>query len=247
MFAVVVARHSDTCACVVIDTHVDVDAVTTCASLCLLADVLAKLQAEADTMLGPMCDLEGGSTGKQQAVTTAMIDRLVYHTAVLKETLRMDTPGPVVSRDCLEADAVTGTLFTIPQGAQVWLSPWLLHRNPRFWESPDTFNPERWIDPSTNTIISTTALPHLFQYLPFSAGRRNCIGQVCTVAAAIARAHAREQRETLRVDCMHVHTHGRRELTFTHNANMCCANSEPGTAPCSHLVPLCMRMHVCAS
>ena len=141
-------------------------------------DVLEKLHAEL-TKVGGGPRRSGGVVWQTDALDAAQVEQLVYHTAVLKETLRIDTPGPVVSRDCFEKDAIPGerTGLTIPKGTQVWLSPWLLHRNPRYWDRPDTFDPERWIDPDTHTLRHASSFKHPFQYLPFSAGRRNCIGQ----------------------------------------------------------------------
>ena len=123
-------------------------------------DLLAGLRAEADTAMA------NGTT------------ELPLATAVLNETLRVDTPGPVVSRDCLQSDNVPDRDFYIPRGANVWLSPWLLHRNEKFWPQPALFDPYRWYDADTQALrTSSQRGHHAFQFLPFSAGRRNCIGQ----------------------------------------------------------------------
>ena len=62
------------------------------------------------------------------------------------------TTGPVVSRDCLVTDPLPAAAanragaednrMTIPQRSQVWVSPWLLHRNPKYWEEQvNTYHP----------------------------------------------------------------------------------------------------------
>ena len=49
----------------------------------------------------------------------------------------------------------------------IWISPWLLHNDPSKWEEPETFNPDRFYQ----------GRPEAWQFLPFSNGPRNCIGQ----------------------------------------------------------------------
>ena len=46
------------------------------------------------------------------------------------------------------------------------------------------FDPERWIDPDTPTLRHASSLEHSFQFLPFSAGRRNCFGQQVALPGA---------------------------------------------------------------
>jgi len=58
----------------------------------------------------------------------------------------------------------------VPEGTRVTLHLWMLHHNPHLWHDPLTFNPARF-DPDKVTAMDP------FQFLPFSAGARNCIGQ----------------------------------------------------------------------
>ena len=58
---------------------------------------------------------------------------------------------------------------TVPQGAQVVLSPWHLHRQNRLWDNPDGFDPARWQTENGKSCQRTA-------FIPFSAGPRVCTG-----------------------------------------------------------------------
>ena len=96
--------------------------------LCCRPDVIEKLQNESDAAAGagvPDHRRDHGSEPVSPTMTTAVLDSMVYHSAVLKETLRMDSPGPVISRDCLEMDKLPQAEEAgahgqyVPRGAQV--------------------------------------------------------------------------------------------------------------------------------
>jgi cytochrome P450 len=76
--------------------------------------------------------------------------------------------------------------YTIKKGTDVWISPWVLHRDPRFWELPEVFDPDRW------TSDLQKRLPK-FVYFPFGGGPRVCIGnafammEVVLVTATVLR------------------------------------------------------------
>jgi cytochrome P450 len=92
--------------------------------------------------------------------------RLPLTEAVLKETLRLDGPGPVIARESLVDEALPSGQH-IPRGTHLWISPWLLHNDEDKWASPELFHPDRWLQQR----------PEPWQFLPFSNGPRNCIGQ----------------------------------------------------------------------
>jgi hypothetical protein len=56
----------------------------------------------------------------------------------------------------------------IPPGSVVVVSPWLLHRDPRWWSEPEEFRPERWLEPQDRP---------RFAFAPFGGGPRVCIGE----------------------------------------------------------------------
>lgn len=83
---------------------------------------------------------------------------------VFDESLRLYPPAWVITRRTLTDLMVDEVL--IPAESLIIVSPWLVHRNPKAWESPNTFIPDRFQDGS----------PQL-GYLPFGAGARLCIGK----------------------------------------------------------------------
>jgi cytochrome P450 len=118
------------------------------------ADVRLRLQEELDLILA----------GRR--VTVADLAHLPLLRGVVNEALRLYPPAWILARS---ADVpVTLGGVPIPQGAYVFFSIYALHRDPRFWDDPERFWPERWDDPKV--------LHHKSQYLPFSSGGRKCIG-----------------------------------------------------------------------
>jgi len=124
--------------------------------LALHPQVEARLHAEVDA--APLA----------AAPSLARMEALPYTQQVVNEALRLYPPGWLLSRRALGADVLAG--FEIPAGADVLLSPYLLHRHPRFWPDPDAFKPERFASENE------AARPR-FAYMPFAAGPRHCIGE----------------------------------------------------------------------
>lgn len=61
--------------------------------------------------------------------------------------------------------------YDIPKGTTVIINHWALHRDPNFWKDPETFDPARFLDSDGKL----SAKPE--SWLPFSAGRRVCLGE----------------------------------------------------------------------
>jgi cytochrome P450 len=87
---------------------------------------------------------------------------------VLAEAMRLYPPAWILGRRALEEYEVGG--YKIPRGALVILSPYVMHRDPRFYPEPERFDPERW------TPEAKAARPQ-FAYFPFGGGPRRCIGE----------------------------------------------------------------------
>lgn len=132
----------------------------------------AKLVAELDRVL------EGGSPAVED------IPRLPYTGMIIKEAMRLYPPAYVFGREAV-ADCEIGGFF-IARGTTLFLSPWVIHRDKRFYESPEDFKPERWDE-------HVTSQPPRYAYLPFGSGPRMCIGisfammEMTLVLATIAR------------------------------------------------------------
>ena len=118
-------------------------------------DVERKLQAELAQVLG------GRTPGAND------VKALPYTECVLKESMRLFPPAWTTGREALEDVNVGGR--HIPKGAQILLSQWVVHRDPRWFPNPEGFDPERWRDGRSD------ALPR-YAYFPFGGGPRVCIG-----------------------------------------------------------------------
>jgi cytochrome P450 len=119
-------------------------------------EVAAKLKQELDSVLGG------------RLPTPEDYPRLKYTEMVFMESLRLDPPAWIIGRQAIEALELGG--FEIPRKSIVVMSPYLNHRDPRFWEEPERFNPERF-SPEAKASRPT------FAYFPFGAGPRACIGE----------------------------------------------------------------------
>ncbi len=102
-----------------------------------------------------------------RAPTLADLPKLSYVSMVVEETMRLYPPAWAFEREALVQDEVAG--FSIPKDTLVGVSPFILHRNPRIWENPLGFDPERFSPEQKEK-------RHKFAYLPFGGGPRTCIG-----------------------------------------------------------------------
>jgi cytochrome P450 len=96
-----------------------------------------------------------------------LVERLPFMQNVLNEVLRLYPPAYAFGRQALR-DTMVGS-HPVKAGQTVAMSPWAMHRDPRFWDDPDEFKPERW----QNGLASR--LPK-FTFFPFSSGPRRCVG-----------------------------------------------------------------------
>jgi cytochrome P450 len=90
-----------------------------------------------------------------------------YLGRVFRETLRLCPPAWGFGRTAIHADSIGG--YTIPAGALVLMSPYVLHRSARFWDRPLVFDPDRFLP-------EAMAGRPKFAYFPFGSGPRMCIG-----------------------------------------------------------------------
>lgn len=99
--------------------------------------------------------------------TTEEVGKLAYLDAVLCETLRLYPPVWAMGRKAVRPVEIGGLHFG--KGSTVLFSQWVLHRDQRYFEQPESFLPERWLDGLQQR------LPR-YAYFPFGAGQRICIG-----------------------------------------------------------------------
>jgi len=116
--------------------------------------------------------------------TVADLPRLRWTEAVVKESLRVYPPAYVIGREALADCEIAG--YPIRARTTVYFSPWVLHRDPRWFDRPREFLPERWLDGRAANLPK-------YVYIPFGGGPRVCIGErfammeATLVLATIAR------------------------------------------------------------
>lgn len=77
----------------------------------------------------------------KKMVSNDDINKLTYLQFVIKETVRLHTPGPLFMRECQEQCQVMG--YDVPKGTKFLLNLWSISRDPKYWDDPETFKPER--------------------------------------------------------------------------------------------------------
>ena len=95
------------------------------------------------------------------------VSKLRVSRDVFREALRLYPPVPMMVREASCPERFRDR--EVPQGAQLVLSPWHLHRHERLWDNPDGFDPDRWKSANGKQCQRDA-------YIPFSAGARVCTG-----------------------------------------------------------------------
>jgi cytochrome P450 len=108
---------------------------------------------------------------------SAHIERLVLVQQVIKESMRLYPPVPLLSRQCVVPVSLDGV--DVRPGATVVVPIYAIHRHVKRWEDPDAFDPSRFA-PENEAKIPR------YQYLPFGAGPRICIGMAFAMLEATA-------------------------------------------------------------
>jgi cytochrome P450 len=103
------------------------------------------------------------------------LPNLRYTGLVITESLRLYPPAWGMARVAIEDTEIAG--YPIPKGCGVSLAQWVVHRDPRWFEAPLEFRPERWESDQVKR------LPR-FAYFPFGGGPRQCIGNNFAVMEA---------------------------------------------------------------
>jgi len=136
---------------------------TTALSLTLTTYVLSQHPAVEEELVAELDEVLDGRTP-----TMADLADLTYTERVVKESMRLYPPVPGIVREPVKPDIVGG--YEIPAGATVRMHQWVVHRDPRWYDDPLAFEPDRWTDDFEQS------LPKL-AYFPFAAGPRRCIGE----------------------------------------------------------------------
>ncbi|RDY03474.1 Cytochrome P450 71A1, partial [Mucuna pruriens] len=108
--------------------------------------------------------------GYKSKVDENDVNKMNYMKCVIKETLRLHPPVPLlVPRETLYDVKVKG--FDIPSKTRVFVNAWAIQRDPEFWDRPEAFVPERFEEEAEVDFKGQD-----LQFIPFGSGRRGCLG-----------------------------------------------------------------------
>lgn len=127
-------------------------------------EAYAKVEAEVKQVLN-------GRTA-----TADDVPNLAFCNAIIKESLRLYPVAWVTQRVAAEDVEIGG--YAVDKGTWIWLSPWILHHDPRWFDQPDAFMPERWLKPKAEQ-------PPREVYIPFGGGPHICIGNGLAMMEAV--------------------------------------------------------------
>ncbi|KAL4605739.1 hypothetical protein ACB092_09G052100, partial [Castanea dentata] len=120
-------------------------------------ETLKKVQAELRSTIDP-----------DKKVQENDIENLPYLKAVIKETLRLHPPLPfLVPHMAMDSCKMLG--YNIPKETQILVNVWAIGRDPKTWDDPLVFKPERFMEPNMVDYKG-----HHFEFIPFGSGRRMC-------------------------------------------------------------------------
>jgi len=118
-------------------------------------DIAERLHAEAAAVL------------QGRRATVDDLSRMPYGEALILETMRLYPPAYLIGREALEDVDIGG--YRIRKGWSVFIAQWVTQRDPRWFDDPLDFRPERWLDGLQKRLPK-------YAYFPFGGGPRICIG-----------------------------------------------------------------------
>ncbi|ESR66693.1 cytochrome P450 family 81 subfamily D polypeptide 8 [Citrus sinensis] len=125
-------------------------------------DILEKARSEIDNQIG-----------FDRFVDELDLTKLPYLRCIILETLRLYPAGPfLLPHESSEECTVGG--FRIPRGTMLLVNIWAIQNDPKIWENPTKFNPERFEG-------IEGARDHGFKFMPFGSGRRSCPGEALSM------------------------------------------------------------------
>jgi cytochrome P450 len=172
-------------------------------------ELAAEVVAEIDRVLG------------DRDPTYEDMGNLLLTRLCIAETLRMYPQPPLLIRRALVDDVLpkgrSGIAINIPKGTDLFISSWSLHRDPELWESPDKYDPHRFMRDFKNpdahgwdgfTAFSATSKQMYpseagadYAFMPFGGGTRKCVGDQFAMMESVATLVSVLRRFDLSMDC----------------------------------------------
>ncbi|XP_015115130.1 cytochrome P450 4C1 [Diachasma alloeum] len=135
-------------------------------------------------------------------ITESETKQLNYLDMVIRETIRLFPVGPALPRKT--TDEIKLSTCTLPKNCSVMMLPFAVHRDPKYWNEPDKFIPERFTPENSKD-------RHPYAYVPFSGGPRSCLGpRYAMIVLKIMVAHLLRSYElttTMNLENLQLVTH----------------------------------------
>jgi cytochrome P450 len=144
---------------------------TTALTLAFALFLLARHPDVRDQLTSELERVLGGAPPRYEDAA-----RLTLCSAIVREAMRLYPPAWAMGREATEELSLLGC--PVSRGSQLIVSPWIVHRDPRWFQEPLEFRPQRWLNGETD------GLPR-FAYFPFGGGPRVCIGNHFAMLEAV--------------------------------------------------------------
>ncbi|KDP37367.1 hypothetical protein JCGZ_06821 [Jatropha curcas] len=121
-------------------------------------------------------EMESTESANKRLVNESDVPNLPYLQAIVKESLRLHTPSPIIFRESTKACKING--YDIESKTKLLINAYAIMRDPETWHDPDKYKPERFLVKSTGEFdqFEMEMKRHNFSYLPYGGGRRMCPG-----------------------------------------------------------------------
>ncbi|KAK4492032.1 hypothetical protein RD792_002822 [Penstemon davidsonii] len=133
-------------------------------------NVLKKAQDEIENVVG-----------HQRLLQETDAPNLPYLNAIIKEAFRLHPPIPMLTRKSVSDIVING--YKIPAKTLLFVNIWSMGRNPKYWENPMEFRPERFLEKENGSI---DVKGQHFELLPFGTGRRGCPGMLLAMQELVS-------------------------------------------------------------
>ncbi|THU57066.1 hypothetical protein C4D60_Mb11t23850 [Musa balbisiana] len=145
-------------------------------SSAILEYAMVELARSPTTMRKLQDEVRGIGFGKE-LVKEEEANEMMYLKAVIREVFRLHPSVPLLlPRELMEDCRIEG--YKIPQKTRVLVNVWTIGRDPKYWEAPQEFKPERFMEGGAVDFKGND-----FQFTPFGAGRRICPGMNFAIAS----------------------------------------------------------------
>ncbi|XP_046481802.1 cytochrome P450 4C1-like isoform X1 [Neodiprion pinetum] len=184
-----------------VDTMIAAGSDTTAITMNYVLLMLASHQDIQEKVYQELCDIFGehvlNDDSEELHITMEVLARMTYMERVIKETMRLFPVVPLMSRTATD-DFDLGHR-TFPRGTSIVLNIFGVHRSEKYWPDPLKFDPDRFLP-------ERFARQQPYSYLPFSGGRRNCIGWkyammlIKTITATVLRRYVLTKDKVMPVE-----------------------------------------------